>query len=285
MNKTTIVLGESWPHTRAKTALLAATGEVVRGMGPRGATLKNIAKLAQVTEPAIFRHFDGVDGLFDVLCSVTTMYSTFLINQAKASKNTGLALLEEYFLSKMETITADKEFAAFICQPEPIFADYPDLKKKISAMRAEENKLIASAVKEAKSKGQLLASADPDFVILLYTGLEHSIYNEWQKNINAFNPAKEAAKLWKNFRSLVAKGDAPSARHTPIEPQPYGKEKNTGKAAKTGTAKPSGAKTASKTAGKAVAKPAGKASAKPAAKTTAKAPAKSAKKPAPAKKK
>lgn len=284
MNTNTIVLGEFWPHTRAKTSLLAATGEVVRVMGPRGATLKNIAKLAQVTEPAIFRHFDGVKGLFDVLCSVTTMYFSFLINQAKASKNTGLALLEEYFLSKMETMAADKEFAVFIGQPEPVFANYPNLKKKIAAIRAEENKLIASAVKEAKSKGQLLASADSDFVVLLYTGLEQGIYSDWIKNINAFNPAKEAPKLWKNFRALVAKGDAPSARHTSIGARPYGKEKNTVKVTKTSTAKtaPKSTVTVSKeSAGKASAKSASKSIKNPVKKIASK----PAKKQAPAKKK
>ncbi|HPD80747.1 MAG TPA: TetR/AcrR family transcriptional regulator [Spirochaetales bacterium] len=286
MNKNTLILGESWPHTRAKTNLLAATGEVVRVLGPRGATLKNIAKLAEVTEPAIFRHFDGVDGLFDALCQVTTMYISYLINQAKASKNTGLALLEEYFLSKMETLAADREFSAFIGFPEPLFADYPELKKKTASIRAEETKLITSAIKEAKTKGQLLASVDPDFAVLLYSGFEQSVINEWMKNWNSFNPAKEAQKLWKNFRTLIAKSDAPSAQHTPLQAKPYGKanevevEKTVKPSAKKATAKT--AKPALKTAAKAKAasKTSAKKPAKPAAKTT-----KPAKKPAPAKKK
>ena len=274
MNKTTIILGESWPHTRAKTNLLAATGEVVRMMGPRGATLKNIAKLADVTEPAIFRHFDGVDGLFETLCQVTSMYIAYLINLAKASKNTGLALLEEYFLSKMEALAIDKEFAAFIGFPEPLFADYPELKKKIASIRADETKLITTALKDAKSKGHLLASVDPDFAVLLYSGFEQSVFNEWMKNWSSFNPAKEAQKLWKNFRSLIAKSDAPSAQHTPLQAKPYRKaqeaetEKPVKSAAKKGTvksAKPTG-KTAPKT--KAVSKTAAKAPAKSASKTS-----------------
>ena len=280
MNKTTLIVGESWPYTRAKTGLLVATGEVVRTKGPRGATLKNISKLAGVTEPAIFRHFDGIDGLFEALCSVSSMYLNNLIGNAKKSDNSGLARLEDYFMSKMETLAADKEFSAFIAQPEPLFADYPELKKKIAALRAEEAKLVTSALKEAKSKGHLTAATDPEFAAFLYSGLENSIFAEWFKSWTSFNPAKEAAKLWKSFRSLIAKSDAPYARRASLVAVPYGKKTDEVKAVKK-AAKPAAKKAkapAKKAAGKkpAAKKPAAK---KPAAKAQAKkaAPSKSKK--------
>ena len=59
----------AWPYSKAKTAVLAAASAVIREEGPRAATLKNIATRAGITEPAIFRHFEGVDGLFGGLFS------------------------------------------------------------------------------------------------------------------------------------------------------------------------------------------------------------------------
>ena len=143
-----------WPYTRAKTAVIRAAASVIRENGPRAATLKNIAQKAGITEPAIFRHFEGVDGLFEGLFFVFER----LISRISACfdrPEKGFARILAATKSALELFGQNKDFSYLALHAEHVFRGYDSMKKRVVELRDEDNAAAESAFEEAADMGQL----------------------------------------------------------------------------------------------------------------------------------
>src|SRR5512145_738827 len=121
-----IILSDAdWPYTKAKTAVLSAAAAVIREEGPRAATLKNIASRAGITEPAIFRHFDGVDGLFEGLFSVYERIRA-RFDAAYRAEGKGLPKLRAAVASVVDSLAASGDFAYLVLNARQVFREYQE---------------------------------------------------------------------------------------------------------------------------------------------------------------
>lgn len=291
MNREETIFGERWPFTKAKSSLLRASSQVMREGGPRAATLKNIAAKAGVTEPAIFRHFDGVDGLFESLFKVVELFFEEFQGYYKQDGLYGLDRLEAAYMDVVAGLKANEDFCYLVVHPDPIFSQYPKLKARLKELKERDKAAVMECIKEAKAKGQLLASVEPEAAAFGLVGSALLVLQAWVADPKATDPLKACRKLWGDLRAVIATA-AGRVSKAPKEPRSFAvsaaspeapraktgpKPKATGKATKAPDAK---AKPATKAA-KPEAKPAVKA-AKPEAKAKAapKAVAKTAKAPA-----
>lgn len=288
MSREETIFGERWPFTKAKSSLLRASSQVMREGGPRAATLKNIAAKAGVTEPAIFRHFDGVDGLFESLFKVVELFFEEFQGYYRQDGLYGLDRLEAAYMDVVAGLKANEDFCYLVVHPDPIFSQYPKLKARLKDLKERDKASVMECIKEAKAKGQLLASVEPEAAAFALVGSALLILQAWVADPKATDPLKACRKLWGDLRAVIATA-AGRVSKAPKEPRSFivaaaapeapraktgPKPKAAGKAAKApeAKAKVAAAKPASK-ASKA-AKPEAKAKAAPkAAAKTAKAPA------------
>jgi TetR/AcrR family transcriptional regulator, fatty acid metabolism regulator protein len=150
----------SWPYSKAKTAVLAAASAVIREEGPRAATLKNIATRAGITEPAIFRHFDGVDGLFGGLFSVyQRVYERS--SAAYAAEGQGMGKLRTASTVLMDNIAASRDFAYILVYARHVFREYADYRAKISENDAKDQGLVLACINEGIKAGEIRSDIDP----------------------------------------------------------------------------------------------------------------------------
>lgn len=285
MSREETIFGERWPFTKAKSSLLRASSQVMREGGPRAATLKNIAAKAGVTEPAIFRHFDGVDGLFESLFKVVELFFEEFQGYYKQDGLYGLDRLEAAYMDVVAGLKANEDFCYLVVHPDPIFSQYPKLKARLKELKERDKVAIMECIKEAKAKGQLLASVEPEAAAFALVGSALLVLQAWVADSKAIDPLKACRKLWGDLRAAIATA-AGRASKAPKEPRSFvvsaaapeapraktgPKPKAAGKAVKAPDAKskPAAAKPAAKPA-----KPEAKAKAAPkAAAKTAKAPA------------
>ncbi len=266
----------SWPYTKAKTAVLTAAAAVIREEGPRAATLKNIATRAGITEPAIFRHFDGVDGLFEGLFSA---YERVYERSAAvfAAEGKGMAKLREAAFALVGDIAASRDFAYILLNARHVFRGYPELKARVAENDASDQAAVLACLAEAAKAGELRSDIDPvSAASSLLGGLSVSAAI-WIESGFGFDLIEAFGDRWEDFERMVAAKPAPrpreakaarerSAAYFPLKPAPASKSRAS--SAKKSAAKPEPKK--SKAAKPAAKKPATK-SAKAAAR---KAPAK-----------
>jgi AcrR family transcriptional regulator len=286
-----ILLDTDWPYTKAKTAVLTAAAAVIREEGPRAATLKNIASRAGITEPAIFRHFDGVDGLFSGLFDVfERIYQRF--DQAYRAEGKGLGRLRAATRSIVDSLAASQDFAYILIHARQVFREYPEFRERISELNAKDYKNAMSCIEEGVKAGEIRSDVDPATIAISLVGGIYTIAILWIESGYAFDLRQVCGERWDDVERLVSAkpssrprdskdAAAAKARFAAIfsmKPARAAKPSKAGKASKGAKA----AKTSAGKAGKAAKKPRAKAAGPVAEKKAA--PRKAAGKPAAARK-
>ncbi len=171
----------TWPHSKAKTAILRAAAWVIRENGPRSATLKNIAARAGITEPAIFRHFDGVDDLFECLFELFERMFTRL-TEAFDREDRGMDRLLGGIDRVGSYFASNRDLAYLILQAEHVFRGYPEFKERLHELRRIDNAKVMTVLVEARDLGQIPADADLGTVGMAFFGIVFLTMFDWMEN-------------------------------------------------------------------------------------------------------
>ncbi len=181
--------GTDWPFSKAKTTLLKSAALVIKSQGPRSATLKNIAGKARVTEPAVFRHFEGVDGLFKSLHFVTELYLGFFANCIEKAGGSGLDRLEAAFAGIADGLANSNDYSYIIAYPDPVFRQYSELLAKTEKMQAAFQKAIRAVAEEAAAAGQLAPKAEAEWVSEALFSVFSQNIALWARDAKGYNPS------------------------------------------------------------------------------------------------
>jgi AcrR family transcriptional regulator len=201
----------SWPYSRAKTAVLTAASAVIREDGPRAATLKNIATRAGITEPAIFRHFEGVDGLFDGLFSA---YDRIYERSASvfAAEGKGMAKLREASFAIVGDIAASRDFAYILVNARHVFRGYPELKAKVVAHDVRDQGAVLACISEGMKSGEIRSDIDPASAASSLIGGILVAAVIWIEAGFGFDLLEVFGDRWDDFERMVAAKPAPKPR-------------------------------------------------------------------------
>lgn len=228
----------SWPYSRAKTAVLSAASAVIREDGPRSATLKNIASRAGITEPAIFRHFDGVDGLFGGLFSVYERIYESSFAAYTSSETQGLEKLRAAAFSLVGNIAASRDFAYIIVYARHVFRGYPELKASVAENDARDQAKMLACISEGIKSGELRSDLDPVSAAVSLIGAIYVTSVMWIESGFSFDLNEIFADRWDDFERLVAVKPAARSRdakaaareraaaYFPLRVQPQSKAKS-----------------------------------------------------------
>ncbi len=242
----------SWPYSKAKTAVLSAAVAVISEGGPRAATLKNIANRASITEPAIFRHFDGVDGLFSGLFEAFEFVQARVEN-AYESEERGLGRLLAALLSIADIAATGEDFAYILVHGEHVFRGYSDLHDKLAELRRREWSKLLSCVEDGVSRSEIRRDIDAESLAFAAQGAIHMTIRSWIESDFSFDLRAACELRVAMIERMLTPADA--LRSLPKRTL----------SAKTASAKTASAKTASAKAVPAKAVPAKAAALRPAA--------------------
>ncbi|MBN1243706.1 MAG: TetR/AcrR family transcriptional regulator [Spirochaetales bacterium] len=193
-----------WPYTKAKTALLRAAALVMSEQGPRAATLKNVATRAGVTEPAIFRHFPGVNGIFAALCDTLDLFHD-RFDALFAEKPSGLARFEHGVRGSLDILVASPDYAYLVLHAESVFRGYPELMRRVAERRERVMGTIAAAFEEALASGELKEGSESAGVALLAGGAFAFAAIRWLERPESGDPFAAGYAAWQPIRKLLTR--------------------------------------------------------------------------------
>ncbi|HOZ72236.1 MAG TPA: TetR/AcrR family transcriptional regulator [Spirochaetales bacterium] len=203
MSKEETIFGDDWPYSKAKSSLLRSAAIVIREQGPRSATLKNISGRAGVTEPAIFRHFDGVDGMFESLHAVAALFYARFTACLEGDEPTGMDRLEAGVSRIFDSLAANADFAYVVAKPDPIFRQYPRLKEKDAGMYASLAEAFTDCFKSAKADGSLLPGADPSALASAALGLFYQVLYAWVDDVEGYSLHRDGMKAFRAYLAIA----------------------------------------------------------------------------------
>jgi AcrR family transcriptional regulator len=194
---------EGWPYTRAKTALVRAAALVMRDQGPRAATLKNISQRAGVTEPAIFRHFDGVDGVFEGLCTAVEFFYDILNSSYASQEVKGLERYEQALHQIIEKLVEFKDFAYLIVYSPTIFHEYEDLRARIKTVRNRDRNQALACFKEAAKLGQIRSDVELETLAMATVAQIQLLFMTWLDGRDGFNLKDRCLRVWRDMKKVM----------------------------------------------------------------------------------
>jgi TetR/AcrR family transcriptional regulator, fatty acid metabolism regulator protein len=202
----------SWTFSKAKTAVLAAASIVIREDGPRAGTLKNIATKAGITEPAIFRHFDGVDGLFGGLFTVFERIYERSFAAFDSDELRGLAKLRAMGANIAACLSSSRDFAYILIYARHVFRGYPELRAKVSECDVRGENLVLDCVNEAIKAGDLRSDLDPVSIATSFIGALYITSIFWIESGFAFDIREVYADRMDDCIRMVAAKPAAKSR-------------------------------------------------------------------------
>ncbi|MCX7025097.1 MAG: TetR/AcrR family transcriptional regulator [Spirochaetes bacterium] len=205
---TDTTMPEGWPYTKAKTTLVRAAALVMQERGPRAATLKNISQHAGVTEPAVFRHFDGVDGVFDGLCTAVEFFFDRINETYTAPGLKGLPRFEKAYFGILDILTEYADFAYLIVHASTIFLEYEELSDRIVALKQRDKIQVLACIKEASRAGQIRNDVDAETIAGAIVGNTLILLGSWLSSGGGFPLRERCAKSWKEMKKLIEKKKA-----------------------------------------------------------------------------
>lgn len=202
MSSDQLLAADDWPYSKAKTAVLVAAASVIREMGPRSATLKNIAHRAGITEPAIFRHFDGVDGLFAGLFSILERFYA-KVEEIYNATPPGMAGYLDSTVAILRLLSSNKDFAYLIFHAFQVFSGYEDLKAKTKELRKHDQRFGMAGLSQALERGELKPSLALETVGLGFMGIIHMSTLTWLYSEVSYDLAEVCGARLRAFYELV----------------------------------------------------------------------------------
>ena len=192
-----------WPYTKAKTAVLSAAAAAIREEGPRAATLKNIAGRAGITEPAIFRHFDGVDGLFSGLFSAYERIDERL-QRAYDREGSGMGRLRDAMRDVVDILAASGDYAYLLLYGEQVFRGYPELRARAAELRKADERNAVECVKQGVASGDIRSDLEPSTVAAAALGVIRLTAMAWVESGFAFDLREVCEARWEDVERMFA---------------------------------------------------------------------------------
>ncbi|MBP7095040.1 MAG: TetR/AcrR family transcriptional regulator [Spirochaetia bacterium] len=194
----------AWPYTKAKTALIRAAALVMSELGPRAATLKNVATRAGVTEPAIFRHFPGVDGIFAALCDTLELFHD-RFDELLAETPSGLRRFEHGIRGAFAILAASPDYAYLVLHADSVFREYPELMRRVAARRGRVLEAVEAAFEEARASGELKEGIESAHAAHLACGSFAFAALRWLDHAPSGDPLASADAVWTTLRKLLSR--------------------------------------------------------------------------------
>jgi len=189
-------------QTERQTQIIEKSIELIATLGIQGFTIKNLAKVIGISEPAIYRHFDHkTDILITILDNFKEM-GEFMTLMSNNSDDTAIEKIEFLFTKMMEIFIEQPAIISVIFSEE-IFKNDKILKEKIVEIHNMHQLNIEMIVESGQLNKDIRSDIDKSSLALIFMGSLRLLVKRWDLNNQNFDLNKEGAKLLNTFKLLT----------------------------------------------------------------------------------
>ena len=176
--------------------------ELIANKGIQGFTIKNLSKAIGISEPAIYRHFDGkttiLIAILDNFKEMVGMMSSLFEN----SDNTAIDKIEFMFYKMIDVFTEQPAVISVIFSEE-IFKNDIILKNKIIEIQNLHQSNIESVIEKGQKDNNVRNDIDKSTLALMFMGAFRLLVKRWDLNGHNFNLKSEGEKILNSFKLFI----------------------------------------------------------------------------------
>jgi AcrR family transcriptional regulator len=190
--------------TKRQLEIIDVSIGLIAEKGIQNLTIKNIAEKMNISEPAIYRHFDcKLEILLAILDSFDQRVDA-LFEQVNQSTAPYTEKLKAFYLARCEEFAKTPELARVIFSEE-IFQNEKVLSDKVSIIMQKHQVFIAKIIGQAQENNELRADLPKEHLSLIIMGTLRLMVTRWRMTGFRFDLEKLASEMWMSLEILIKK--------------------------------------------------------------------------------
>ncbi len=190
--------------TDRQNEIIKASITLISEKGIQGLTIKNLAHAINVTEPALYRHFENKTA---ILLAILDSFKSFMpeVNDIiKMQNKSSIEKVHYIFNGYFQKFTEIPELVAVIFSDE-IFKNDKKLSEKISYLVEKNEEMFCKIIKEGQKSNEIRTDINSKHIAIVIMGSLRLIVKKWELNGYSFDLKKEGDKLFNSVRKMISK--------------------------------------------------------------------------------
>lgn len=190
--------------TTRQSEILKEAIKLIAEKGIQGLTIKNLAKSINVTEPAIYRHFENKQ---QILVGILSFYSENKENYLTTIGNDSInpiIKLKSIFESRFKYFSKNPAIASVIFSEE-LFRNDRLLSDRVFEIMNSSQKIMLEIIKKGQNLNTIIDSVPAEQLAFIITGALRLIVTKWRLSNYSFNLEDEGLILWNSIEQIIKK--------------------------------------------------------------------------------
>lgn len=187
--------------TDRQNEIINASITLIAEKGIQGLTIKNLAKAINVTEPALYRHFENKTA---ILVAILDSFKSLLPGGTGTfgmGKKSALEKIEFIFEKHIRAFTETPQIVSVIFSDE-IFRNDELLSAKIAQIMTQSEEMFLTIIKSGQKSGEIRKDISASHLALILMGSFRTLVKRWEMSHYEFNLEKESKALLKSVEKL-----------------------------------------------------------------------------------
>lgn len=184
--------------------IIEATVELINNKGIQGFTIKNIAKIVGVSEPAIYRHFDSKTAILVTLLDLLKANSSQIYGNKLDLEGSVVLRIEKIFENHFQTFTKMPSLSSVVFSEE-LFRNDKSLTEKISEIIDFNSKIFLDIIVEGQKRGELRNDVEATYMVTMLMGSLRLFVKKWQFSKFDFDLISNGKLLTSSLIRLIEK--------------------------------------------------------------------------------
>ena len=176
--------------------------KIIAEKGIQKLTIKNISKSMGISEPAIYRHFDGKMDILLAILSLFKKNSHIVSAKTISNKTSSIKQIESIFVNHFKQFAANPALSAVIFSEE-IFQNDKRLAEQVNSTMQLNQNMIIKIIEKGQQNNEIRNDIPEKQLSVIIMGALRLIVAKWRLSKYSFNLEQEGAELWNSIKKII----------------------------------------------------------------------------------
>lgn len=192
-------------QTPRQKEIIEAALELISLKGIQGLTIKNLSKEIGISEPAIYRHYDGKIHILMAILEVFRQNTEHIFKEELERDLPAMEKISLLFARNFDVFSQSPSLVPVIFSEE-MFRSEPQLMEKVYEIISRNLNALIKIIEEGQKSNEIRNDVEAEQLAVIILGSLRLFMKKWQFSDYSFDIKKEGRKLIKTLKRLIYKG-------------------------------------------------------------------------------
>lgn len=188
--------------TKRQQQIIDVSIKIIAGQGIQNLTIKNISNEIQLTEAAIYRHFNSKFNILDGILSSFESIASDVFNEMDEPNLKPLERINYFLMDRYRRFSEYPDLAKVMFS-EAVFQDDERLANKVVSIMHQHKENMVKYIISGQKSGEIRGDIEPKELFRIIVGSMRLLVNQWCFKNFSFDLIAEGKKLWESINKII----------------------------------------------------------------------------------